>query len=133
MSSPEFPPHDGGEELSRPPAEPAAPADVPEDSSLLDQVVRETISAADTDEPLDPEQMDALLSVARRHRGQPFALAPVATDLVRSIVDTRFHSAIADQNARQQMAQQIAETLVNTEATCERLRRMWTRLCEAVT
>ncbi len=100
------------------------------DSSVLEDAIRKTV-ADESGEELRPEELEALLQVARRHPGVPFALEPVATDLVEALLTTRFASWVDQAGSVRDMAREIATSLFDTPETNERLLRLWQRLTEA--
>ena len=101
------------------------------DASLLEQVLRETLVAADSGEPLDPADTQTLVAVARRHRNSPLRLDPVAVDLVQSILQGRFRHLSGRPEFLATMSRQIAETLMDDPQTRQRLEAFWSRLSEA--
>ena len=95
---------------------------------LLELVLQETIDRA------DPEEIDALLQVARRHTDEPLS-AEVLEDLVATILKSGFGKPwekLGDGDARKEMVRQIAETLLDDDGARERLESLWRRLSEAV-
>ncbi len=117
------------EESSPPPKTPDTDA-VP-DSGLLDEVLEETLSLS-PNRGIGQEELNVLLNVAKRHRGQQLSLAPVAVDLVQSILRFRFANLKIDASKWEEMSAQIAGTLMEDEQSCQRLEKFWGRLGEAL-
>ena len=95
----------------------------------LRNIVDDTIKRQDRDGA--QADLEALRDVARRYRGRPLELHPVAVDLVDSILRLRFEQGAVDQGAQQGMAEQIATTLVESPGTFDRLEEFWDLLCES--
>ena len=101
-------------------------SDAGADSSVLEDAIRNTL-AGDTRRELRPEELESLLQVARRHRGIPFALEPVAIDLIDALLTVRF----TKDGFKPDMAREIATSLFDAPVSNERLESLWQRLKEA--
>ncbi len=119
------------------PDNPPAAAQVPTDASeairdgrLLEQVVAETM-AADVREMASAER-EALLAVARRHRGQPLDHAPVAPELVLAVLRIRFDRLPMDEAQWHDLATTVATTLLEAPDVRARLISYWERLGQAL-
>lgn len=101
------------------------------DSSLLEQVLQETLFGSGEGGALDEPLMASLVEVARRHQGRPLSLDPVLVDLVQAIVRINLSHLAARDADWQPMSRQIAATLWEDQPSQERLARFWSRLSEA--
>ncbi len=97
---------------------------------LLEQVVAETIASGEL--AASREERDALLAVARRHRGHGLDHAPVVPELVLAILRTRFGRLQMDEARWQELATTVAGTLLETPDVRARLTRYWERLGQAI-
>lgn len=125
-------PSRNSQEFSERPAEPIAPAGDPEEK-LLDQVLQQTVSALDDPDRVAPECLEALRTVARRHRGQPLTAPDVATDLVDAAMKCGSAVCIQVGNDRQAMLSEIVETLLEDPPARARLEAVWALLAEMPT
>src|SRR5262245_28938108 len=69
-----------------------AAGDPTRDRAMMEEVLKRTL-----DHPansLDAAERDALVALARRHRGEPFELDPVAVDLVEVMLRREFNEPI---------------------------------------
>jgi hypothetical protein len=121
-----------GPQRYRDPEEAApGPADPIPDLPLLEKVLKETLSAPLPPGPLRDSEWQALLEVARRHRGQALVLEPVAIDLVQAMLRTRFDRLQLPDDSWQHMSREIATTLLDDPQTHSRLERFWSQLTES--
>ena len=126
MSSSAFEPDDAADRERSP-----EDADQMPDRNFLERVLRETILATETSEPIAPAEMDSLSKVARRHHSAALTLDPVAVDLVHSILRARFSFGQSRTGFWKTMSRQIAGTLMDDPGSRERLTALWDRLREA--
>ena len=98
--------------------------------SLLDQVLQETLAMASPDPSLKPEELDALVDVARRYGpGEP-TLDAVA-ELVQAVLRMRFRCLSDARDMMSRMSYEIAGTMRDDPQTWQRIETFWARLCEA--
>ena len=102
------------------------------DRSLLERVVRETVAGDEQADAISPAEMDALRGVAKRHAGAPFALDPVAVDLVECVISSRLAEQELSDQRRRSMSVEIATSLMETPVVEARLRRFWGLLSRSV-
>ena len=108
-----------------PPGDSAA-AHRPIDASLLDEVLQNTLSLSS----VAPHELADLIDVGRRYCGQPLAWQPIAVELVQVILRHRL-SAVTATDGQREMAEQIAESLMEDPHSESRLRAFWDQLVEA--
>ena len=60
------------------------------DLDLLKKMLQKVLAAPNPAEMVLPEDLEALMEVARSHRGEPFELVPVSVDLVQAILKSFF-------------------------------------------
>jgi hypothetical protein len=113
-------------------SEPLRPAP-PTESGLLGQVLQHTTEIGDGGEPLERREREALAEVARRYRGQPLDVDPVATELVGAMLVTLIPSPPNSAEGRAVIARCVAQTLVDDPRCQERLAAIWKRCCEEET
>jgi hypothetical protein len=104
---------------------------LPSDPGLLERVLGATEALLCADTPLDDAQRAALRDVARRYRGQPLAVSPVAVELVQAVVGRRFRQCADSEPLWREMAMTIAETIVEDPLARGRLESLWTFLGES--
>ena len=95
------------------------------DWGLLDKVLNET---QDDGGQLDPAIQQALEAVARRHRGRPLIVDPVAVELVEAVLKTQLDDPALLAAPLRAMALRIAGTLCEDPLMNERLQAFWDRL-----
>jgi hypothetical protein len=98
--------------------------------ALLDLVLHQTLLAEGGQIEDKSETLDALVEVARRRSGEPFALDPVAIELVQTALKNPFRRLITNNEEWQAMTRQVAQTLCDDPASYDRLSSMWRRLGE---
>ena len=98
-------------------------------AEALRNIVNDTLRNQDQDWPA--ADLETLRDVARKHRGRPFELRPVAVDLVDSILRLRIGQGDASQLPPREMVEQIATTLAESPGTFDRLEEFWELLCES--
>jgi hypothetical protein len=101
------------------------------DQSALEKVLSETLTDK-TAEPLQEQELEGLLRVARKHVGQPISLEPITVELVESILRTRFTRITAPDDYWQHMSLAIATSLFQAPVSKKRLTGLWNSLLEAV-
>ena len=94
----------------------------------MEKILEETLLAADSDQPVDTEQLQALASIGLRHAGQPLSLDPIVIELVHSILRHRWGEQIQRSPAWSEMPRAIAVTLWESPNAHQRLDRLWDRL-----
>lgn len=107
------------------------PAESASRQELLEQVLQATLAFGPGNEQLRPEDLNVLLSVARRRRAEPLSQETV-TELVAAILRQRFRSLATTRDQWDRLTGQIAETMWQDPQTQPRLHDLWTKLCEAV-
>ena len=100
------------------------------DPSILEDVLRETI-ASDAD-VIQPEQMEALRDVARRHSAATFEIDPIGVGLAEAILITRYKALCISDEQWRAMSFQVAESLFEAENVRQRIKEFWRQLCESV-
>ncbi len=131
MSSSGFDSDDGFQRPFADQPEPAASDEAADQSDLMERVLEETLAATDAAAPLEPRELEALKEVARRHPDEPLTLLPVATELVRAVLSTRFGHLRDGTESWQSMTSTIAETLMDDPSSRDRLQSLWAQLSEA--
>jgi hypothetical protein len=115
------------------PQEAAGPAgDRPVESSLLEQAVDETLALASSGPALPGLELAPYAEVARRYRGRPWTLEPVAADLALAVLRRRFGGAGLGETALADLARQTAQTLLDDPHARRRLEEFWKRLLESL-
>jgi hypothetical protein len=99
-------------------------------AALLEKVLRETEELLCGDGPLSNAEKAAMQEVARRHRGQPLSLGPVAVQLVQAVLGTRFESRADSEGLWREMATAVAESILGDPVARARLRALWKCLTE---
>ena len=127
MDSPQYQSEDSGELPDR---EGPAGAPARDDAELMQQVLDETLAAAGARRPLESDEWEALLAVARRHSGQPLTVSPVARELVEAVLASRFRGLLRDPEVWTRTTLRIAETMLEDPPSRERLRSFWERLLQ---
>jgi hypothetical protein len=101
------------------------------DPGLLEEVLQETLASSPAG-GIPRDELRALLNVAQRYKGQPLTQEPVATELVLSILQSRFGQLKVEAEQWRTMSHQIAGTLMDDEHSAQRLLTFWRRLVEAL-
>jgi hypothetical protein len=99
-------------------------------SDRIEEALRRGLLASDADAPPASEDLDALRAVARTHKGEPFALAPVCVELVRAMLRSCFGPCAKSEDALDPIARRVAETLFDDPFFKARMESLWMRLCE---
>lgn len=100
------------------------------DPALLEAVMQQTLAMSGGADDESARDLGALRSVVERHRGRPFALEPIAVELIGAILHERLNDWGLAPAARQAMTHQIAETIYDDPVTRGRFQALWTRLSE---
>ena len=85
----------------------------PADRELLDRVLEQTLARINEGVLFEAPDMNALKEVARRYRGQPLSLEPVAVELVQAA-----------------LRPQVARMLIDDPTAHDRLQGFWDRLSQ---
>jgi hypothetical protein len=101
-----------------------------ESPELFEQVLEVTLQLTGPDEPLQPEEMRALVNVARQRKNESLSVDTVM-ELVQSVLRLRFRRLVESTTQWEKMTRQIAETLVEDPQAKQQMQRLWERLCEA--
>src|SRR5687768_405504 len=97
---------------------------------LLDEVLKQTLVSRDDQTRERLESLDELLEVARRRRGEAFALDPIGIELVQTVLRIPFRALLASEDQWHAMTDQIARTLCEDPVAYDRLSTLWRRLGE---
>ena len=122
------PQNNGGEPEGGP--EKAAQTPQPALSRLLEHVMRQTLECCETVEPLNAAEMRALGEVARRYRGRPLVLEPVAVELVEAVLDSFCPTANNSSRFWRNISVQVAQSIIDDPPALARLKTFWIRLSE---
>jgi hypothetical protein len=104
-----------------------AAGDPTRDRAMMEEVLKRTL-----DQPansLDSAERDSLVALARRHRGEPFELDPVAVDLVEVMLRREFNARITSPDRWRRMCYEVARTLFDDPAAHQRMQAIWTGIC----
>ena len=112
-----------------PQPESATPPDAAE-SELLDQVLQETLQLTGEDDPLDPQDLQKLIDVAR-NSGAETLTEPLVEELVLALICNRYRQALKNEDLLVNMSRQIASTLWDDPVGNELSHRFWRRLMDA--
>jgi hypothetical protein len=99
-----------------------------EASSLLEKVLRQTLSQQPPAEPLTAEDEEALRAVARRYQGQDLVAQPITAELIEALLRDDLAAIAKAPQWRARITGQIAETLWEDPASHNRLQVLWDRL-----
>jgi hypothetical protein len=97
---------------------------------LLDEVLKQTLVSRDDQTRERLESFDELLEIARRRRGEAFALDPIGIELVQTVLRTPFRALLASEDQWHEMTEQVARTLCEDPVAYDRLNTLWRRLGE---
>ncbi len=101
------------------------------DLKFFQDILQHTLMSPNPAEAVTPEEYESLLEVARRHRGEPLSLDPVAVELVQAMLKSYFRISKELPKLWNDMAHEIARTLHEDKVLSERLKRLWSKLVEA--
>jgi len=108
--------------------EEAPPSLGPGDAGLWEKVLQQTAELFQSDQPLEAADREAIRAVARRHRGSPLGLDPVAIELVQAVIGTRFGQRPESAELWREMAACVAATILDDPVSQARLQALWVRL-----
>ena len=74
--------------------------------------------------------MNALKEVARRHRGQPLSLEPVALELVKAALRPQLGALADTPGVYEKLSLQVARMLIDDPIAYDRLQGFWNRLSQ---
>ncbi len=97
---------------------------------LLDQVLMQTAMESFSRDDLDDRLMQNLLDVAKRLRGQPWSMDPVAVELVHAALMCQFEMITSIQRDWKPVSTRVTEVLFNDPIVHDRLKTLWTRLSQ---
>jgi hypothetical protein len=99
-------------------------------SHMLEQILSAHSGGAPDKGFVEPADVEALERVARKLAGQPFALEPVAVELVHGMLEVQFHKAGISAATLRAMAEQIATNLYDDPVSRQRLEALWLGLSQ---
>ena len=129
MSSSASGPQDSAGSPQRASKETPAPSDQLHGRELLDSVLRRTAEDG-SGATLDAADRDAFEEVARRYRGQPLTLEPVAVELVQAVLSVHFQGFSCPREALRQLSSEVAQTILDDPVAGPRLEAFWGRFGE---
>jgi hypothetical protein len=97
---------------------------------MLEQILSARTGGAPDKGFVEPADVEALEAVARKLAGRPFALEPVAVELVFAMIEVQFHKAGIPADTLRTMAEQIATTLYDDPVSRQRLEALWLGLSQ---
>jgi hypothetical protein len=103
------------------------------EQSVLDDVLKATMSSDVALLQINERSHQAFLKVARQYTGQELTLDPVAIALVQAVLAETLNGRIVSEDRHAIMASEIAESLVANPTASARLAAFWKKLQEAVT
>jgi hypothetical protein len=103
------------------------------EQSVLDDVLKATMSSDVALLQINERSHQAFLKVARQYTGQELTLDPVAIALVQAVLAETLNGRIVSEDRHAIMASEIAESLVTNPTASARLAAFWNKLQEAVT
>jgi hypothetical protein len=103
------------------------------EQSVLDDVLKATMSSDEALLQINERSHQAFLKVARQYTGQELTLDPVAIALVQAVLAETLNGRIVSEDRHAIMASEIAESLVTNPTASARLAAFWNKLQEAVT
>jgi hypothetical protein len=93
------------------------------DASILESVLRETLSG--DAEPLSDETMEGLRRLARRYAGQPFELEPQGVALVTTLLRDRLVGPRMGPEALAEVSREVATSLFEAPEIWQRAEQLW--------
>jgi hypothetical protein len=117
----------GLKEPDKPSAKPHKETE-PADATFWEKVLRQTTEGEGGCGSLNPAERDGLLAVARRYRGQPLTVEPVATALVEAVLSPHLSRDPRMAEFWQVAYLYIAQTQMDDPHAHELLERFWSRL-----
>src|SRR5262245_58299420 len=101
------------------------------DAGALDAVLRATLDAAELDERVTSEEVEALRAVAARHGDAPLSYDPIAIELVLAIMQVNYGHLKRSPDVWRSTAVKIATLLFDSPTGRARLENLWSRLVES--
>jgi hypothetical protein len=109
-----------------------APADQSAaEAGALDAVLRATLDAAELDERVTSEEVEALRAVAARFGDVPLSYDPIAIELVLAIMQVNYGHLRRKADVWRSTAVKIATLLFDSPTGRVRLENLWSRLIES--
>jgi hypothetical protein len=102
----------------------------PANRELLDRVLEQTLARINEGQLFEEPDMNALKEVARRHRGQPFSLEPVALELVKAALKPQLGALADTPGMCDKLSLQVARMLLDDPVASGRLQSFWDRLSQ---
>ena len=104
-----------------------------EEADVLDRVIEQTMSEIEK----YADDVRVLQGVARRFQGQPWTpepatQGPITVALVEATLTRRFSHLSGDANIWRSVSETISSTLLEDPHARNRLRALWTKLCESL-
>jgi len=97
--------------------------------AVVERVIQEALLPPGAD--CWSEEDRAVIRVARRYRGQPFGLNPVAVELVLEVACAFFRVREVDRDHWRGLSEAVAATLCEDPVCHSRLESLWQRFCES--
>ena len=97
---------------------------------LLERVLDQTFRRLRAQDGLEEAEAAALVDVARRRRGEPFSIDPVATELVRAVLADALAASVTPPPQFDALVAQVTKTIGDDETSRARLERLWSELNE---
>jgi hypothetical protein len=106
-----------------------ASADLPS-KAVFEEVLRATL--LNSDQPLDAAvvEIDLLIAVARRYRGESLRSEPIVSELVGTFLKSRFPHLRAPSTFWDEVAREIAKTLMEDPRQNALMHGFWSKLCD---
>lgn len=102
----------------------------PSDPLAWKRVVEQTFRRLQPTDDMNPRDVAALAEVARKRRGEPFVLVPVATELVAAILKDDFRPVIANASGWDGLVHDVASAIFDDAVSRARMENLWSRLLE---
>lgn len=130
MSSSAFDPAGHGDEQSYRPevGSPTDAGEVEQERLLLDEVLRQTQAAFDSQETDDLTELSPFLEVARRHPDSELTLEPVLVDLVQAALLEEIGQLPISSEQHESISLRVATALFEDPVCHGRLVAFWSRL-----
>lgn len=106
------------------------PAPVKADPALLEKVLLQTQSAAESLDPTSNVDVARLRAVAHRRKDLPLTLEPVVVEMVRAVMAVDFAGLENDPDRFRALTIDIARALMEDPAAVKRLEGLWSKLRE---
>jgi hypothetical protein len=96
-------------------------------AEFLERVLAQTEAAAADSEAIRPAEREALLSVAKKYRGQQLCLDPIGVDLVQAMLTSQFPGNGVNWRS---VAADVAFVLMDDPVSLPKVESLWTHLSE---